>query len=335
MELTLVIPTRDRLAVLLETLARLRRQRGEVEFEAIVVDDGSRDGTPDAVEREAAAVPFELTVLRRSGEGPAAARNAAIAVARAPVCLFLNDDAWPRPDLLERHRNFHAREPAPEAALLGRIDLPAEPPPTPFMRWLARALFDFDGIEDPSNAGGARFFTANVSAKTELLRRVGGFDERFPGAAHEDIDLGLRLERAGMRLAYDPAAVVEHSHPMDLPSAIARLHGVGSALAPFAELHSDWPVPRRPGPRHRMKAGALTGVAALGVRTPRLQREIWRFLCHEAAREGYWGTVDRTNGPAAPGSSLRVGGTLARLASRDPDARMPAASGVDRDPAAR
>src|SRR3712207_7016635 len=42
--------------------------------------------------------------------------------------------------------------------------------------------------------------------RSELLRAGGGFDEGFRSAAHEDIDLGLRLERRGMRLAYDPQA---------------------------------------------------------------------------------------------------------------------------------
>jgi glycosyltransferase involved in cell wall biosynthesis len=329
MELTLVIPTRDRGAVLLEAMARLGEQQGGVAFEAIVVDDGSTDGTPAALDRAAPEWPFDLTVIRRRGGGPAAARNRAIEVARAPVCLFLNDDSWPQPDLLARHRDFHVRRPEPEAALLGRIELPAVPPATPFMRWLATALFDYGGIEDPRDAGGARFFTANVSAKTELLRGAGGFDERFRSAAHEDIDLGLRLERLGMRLAYDPDAVVEHSHPMDLPAAIERLRGVGAALAQFTDRHSDWPVPRRPGLRHRVKASALTALTALGARDPRLKRETWRFLCHEAGREGYWGAVDGEDGPlGAPG--LRVGATLARLASRDPDARMPAADGATR-----
>src|SRR4051794_8350515 len=100
MELTLVIPTRDRRAVVLETMGRLARQEGSVAFEAIVVDDGSTDGTADAVEQVAAAQPFEVTVIRRAGGGPAAARNRGMDAARAPVCLFLNDDAWPRADLV-------------------------------------------------------------------------------------------------------------------------------------------------------------------------------------------------------------------------------------------
>ena len=322
MDLTVVIPTRDRRAVLLEALRRLAGQHGDAAFEVVVVDDGSTDGTPDELERRAADWPFELRVIRRPGGGPATARNRAMEVARAPVCLFMNDDSWARPDLIERHRAFHAAQPAPEDALLGHMTLPADPPPTPFMRWLATALFDYEGIADPRDAGGARFFTANVSAKAELLARAGGFDEGFSTAAHEDIDLGLRLDSLGMRLAYDPQAVVEHSHPMDLAGAIRRLRRVGTALAEFTERHPDWPVPRRPGLRHRAKASALTGLAAVGASTPGLKRETWRFLCHEAEREGYWDAVDGR--PPAAEPPLRIGSALAGLASRDPDANVPA-----------
>jgi hypothetical protein len=319
MELTVVIPTRDRLPILRETLARLGRQRGDVAFETIVVDDG----TGEALEELAARASFDLTVIETPGTGPAAARNRAIEIARAPVCLFINDDAWPREELLVRHRDFHRDRPEPTAALLGRMTLPPQPPPTPLMRWVAEAHFDYD-VADRDDAGGRRFFTANVSAKTAFVRSVGGFDESFLAAAHEDIDLGMRLEAAGMRLAYDPEAVVEHWHPRDLPMAIDHCLFAGTTLAAFVERYPEREAPRRPGTRHRVKAGALTALATMGVRTPALQRETWRFLCHEAHRESYWATVDhREHGGPPPDRHLRIGRTLARLAARDPDTWMP------------
>ncbi|HEX8645995.1 MAG TPA: glycosyltransferase family 2 protein [Thermoleophilaceae bacterium] len=335
MELTVVIPTRDRLATLRETLTRLERQEGDSAFEVIVVDDGSNDGTPNAL-REAAP-RFPLSLLENGGRGPASARNRAIEAARGAACLFINDDTWPAPGLVARHAAFHRRHPEPAAALLGRIALAAEPPPTPLMRWLADQHFDL-AVEDPEDIGGRRFFTANVSAKTAFLREAGGFDEGFPAAAHEDVDLGLRLERRGLRLAYDAEAVVEHSHPFDLPRAIDRMREVGWTLAPFVERHPGWPVPRRPGLRHRVKALALTPPAAARATSPRLRREIWRFLCHEATREGYWDAVEgRERGWGAAARGPRIGRTLARIAARDEEARLPAtaaAASAPRRPAA-
>jgi hypothetical protein len=58
------------------------------------------------------------------------------------------------------------------------------------------------------------------------------------------------------------------------------------------------------------------------VRAPAVQREVWRFLCHEALREAYWNAVDG-NGTGAAGGELRIGGRLRRLAIRDEDVRLP------------
>jgi cellulose synthase/poly-beta-1,6-N-acetylglucosamine synthase-like glycosyltransferase len=164
-----------------------------------------------------------------------------------------------------------------------------------------------------------------VSAKTAFIREAGGFDEGFITAGHEDIDLGLRLQQKGMRLSYDREAVVEHYHPADLPSAIERSRDIGRANARFIQRHPSRPVPRRPGVRHRVKALALTGLAAVGVRHRRVQHETWRFLCHESFREAFWSEVDAMNGGrgSQPPQGLRIGRTLARIASRDEDAGMP------------
>jgi hypothetical protein len=191
------------------------------------------------------------------------------------------------------------------------------------MRLLAELSFDYEGIVDPRDAGGGRFFTANVSAKRQLMQEAGGFEESFPRAAHEDIDLGLRLEKRGMRLAYDAHAVVEHWHPLDLERAIVRLYVDGESLATFVNRHPEWPTPRRPGARHRLKASALTALTAVGPNTPRLKRAVWRFLCHEATREGYWGAVERSNGDRAGSAQLRIGRRLSRRAVQEDDAQLP------------
>jgi glycosyltransferase involved in cell wall biosynthesis len=317
-DLSVVIPTRDRRAILRETLRRLERQCGDAAFEVIVVDDASEDGTREEVRSIAASSPLELELIEGPGRGPAAARNMALERAAAPVCLILNDDNWPREDLVARHVRFHEEHPEPETALLGLIALPAEPAPTPFMRWLTEEHFDFRGIEDPSDAGGERFYTANVSAKVELLRRAGGFDEAFVGAANEDVELGLRLDALGLRLAYDPATVVEHWHPIGLEDELVRARRSARMLALLHERHPERPVPRPPGVRHRLRAAALTALMGAGVRSARLRAETWRFLRHQAVREGLWEV-----GEGPPADGVRIGARLARAAARDPAAAHP------------
>jgi hypothetical protein len=92
----------------------------------------------------------------------------------------------------------------------------------------------------------------------------------------------------------------------------------------LAERHPDWPVPRRPGVRHRIKASALTALSALRLRPPRVKHEVWRFLCHQTLRESYWRSVEGDGVKAGAGGDLRIGRRLRRQALRDGDVRMPA-----------
>ena len=312
-ELSVVIPTRDRVDLLMETLARLAAQDTGRRFEVLVVDDGSTDATIATVRAFAARAPMPVSVLEQGSHGPAAARNRGIEAARGSACLFIGDDTWPRTDLLERHAALHERRPEPQAALLGRVEWAPESRPSPFMNWLNSGIqFDFDQIADPEDVRGSCFYTANVSAKTSFLLANGCFDEDFAHAAFEDIELGLRLERAGMRLAYDEAAVVEHFHPYDLPASLQRMRTLGRAVLILHDRVPDWPLPRHSGARHRAKAAVLTALNVIPRVPPlRLRHATWHFLCHQAFREGCWGVEPRGDRP------LQMGAALARLAARD------------------
>ena len=320
LDLTVVIPTHNRAEVLEETLRRLAAQDSEFSLEVVVVDDGSTDATAGTVRSLARSSPVQIVLLEQAASGPAAARNRGIATARGRVCLFLGDDTWPRPGLIDRHGSFHRSRPEPEAALLGHVEWAPASDPSPLMEWLNTGVqFGFGEIADPARVSGSHFYTANVSAKTAFLQEHGGFDESFPDAAFEDLELGFRLERAGMRLAYDAAAVVEHWHPVDLSAVLARMRKLGRSGVLLHERVPDWPRARRPGVRHRTRAAILTALNLAPVRSTRLRHATWRFLCHEAFREGWWEVEPRDGGP------LRIGGSLARLAAGDPAASRRAA----------
>ncbi len=323
-ELSVVIPTRNRVDVLTETLGRLIEQQTEIPFEVVVVDDGSTDATVAVARSLAERAPLPITVLQQGSRGPAAARNRGIAAARGSACLFIGDDTWPRPDLVDRHGRLHRRRPEREAALLGHVRWAAASRPTAFMDWLNSGIqFDFDQITDPENVRGSCFYTANVSVKTSLLTANGGFDERFADAAFEDIELGLRLERAGMRLVYDADAVVEHFHPYDLPASLRRMRTLGRSALILHDRNPDWPLPRPSGARHRVKAVILTALNMIPrVRPLRVRHATWHFLCHQAFREGCWNVQPRGNRP------LRTGPALARLAARDPATRSSTDDGL-------
>jgi GT2 family glycosyltransferase len=322
-ELSVVIPSRDRETVLEETLRRLLEQAEGLPVEVIVVYDGPGDGSR-AAWRMAPGSPVPLRVAEQPQLGPAAARNRGIAQARGSATLLLGDDVWAEPGLLERHLEFHRANPDQAAALLGSVS-PAPPlDRSALVRWLHTGGVQFGyGSLRPGAAPATSFWTANVSAKTRLLREAGGFDEAFTDAACEDAELGLRLAREGMRLRYDPAARALHYHPTDLERTLARMRRVGDAYRLLAERAPELPMPRRPGTRHRLKSAGLSALTAIGIRAPGVREASWRFLCDEAQREAYW----QLDPP--PGRRLRIGDRLASRAIAAQARSAPAAPPPD------
>lgn len=190
---SVVIPARDAADSLPATLAALAAQDLARPFEVLVVDDASCDGTA-AIAR---AHPVVTSVLHAGGHGPGAARNAAVAVARAPVVAFTDADCVPAPGWLRA--GLAALEHAQLAQ--GRVE-PAGPC-GPWDRTVT--VRGLSGLWE----------TANLFAGTEQLRAVGGFETWLrPGRSKElgeDVWLGWRLQRAGARVAFAPDALVRHA----------------------------------------------------------------------------------------------------------------------------
>ncbi len=315
--LSVVIPTRGRPSILNETLERLVAFAPEAPIEVLVVHDGSSPETAEVAGRARAGAGWPVRALVEEARGPARKRNLAIAEARAPVCLMIGDDALPTRTLVDGHLAFHDRRADGTAAMLGLV-VPAPPlDRAPFVRWLHEhgTQFHYAALEPHEEVGPARFWTANISVKTALLRDSGGFDDAFGLAAAEDIELGFRLARAGMRLYYEPGAVAEHFHPTDLARTLERMHGVGLEFRALCERVPEVPRPPRPAVRHRLKAAALA--ARLAIRPSGAAHEAaWRFLCDQVLREAYWGVPDGDGRP-------RTGQALARRALADPLANPP------------
>jgi GT2 family glycosyltransferase len=289
--LTVVVPTLDRPDALDETLAGLDRQRCEPErVEIVVVDNGPGGAAAARLARRAGRLP--LRVVTEPRRGPAAARNAGVRAARAPVVLFLGDDMRPAgDDLLSGHLELHAADPRPAFAVLGRVAWRPDRPVSPFMHWLEHGgpQFGFDALAPGPVPAARNLYTSQVSLKVAALDAAGGFDERFPFAAVEDIELGLRLERAGLQLAYHPELLVEHDHfysPRGLSERQAR---VGASARLMEELHPGHgllPAPRWSWPLHRAARPLLETLAARPLAPGRRER-VWAALAMAGYADGW------------------------------------------------
>lgn len=222
--LSVVIPTYNRCATLQKALSAYMNQ-GVLQgiAEILVVDDGSTDSTGAVVDRLSKASPVTLRYFRQENKGPAAARNVGIREAASELVLFTDDDIIPTRNLVEEHLQWHARYPGGETAVLGYVTWSPEVNPTPFMKWYGvEALFAYADIAGRTEVDYRYFYSCNISLKRAFLPANGAFDEDFKSAAWEDIELGFRLQRAGMRLLYNPQAVAYHEQVISFNDACRR-----------------------------------------------------------------------------------------------------------------
>jgi len=185
---SVVIPTRDRSHIVVETVRLTLRQR-RVELEIIVVDDGSRDNTAEALE---ALDDPRVTVLRNaSSRGVAGARNRGIARATHPWIAFLDDDDRWSPDKLSVQL---ARAQAEDADFVYTAGLAIAG--SDFRVLYMSPAFTPDELRRSIRSRNLVFAgSSNVLARTDLVRRLGGFDESLHHIA--DWDMWIRLTEAG------------------------------------------------------------------------------------------------------------------------------------------
>jgi GT2 family glycosyltransferase len=227
-DISVVINTKDRAEGLRLCLGTLEAQTLDASrWEIIVVDDGSRDETTAKVVgcyRGRAA----CRLIRREHRGCAAARNTGIDAAGGRYVLFLGDDILAEPNLLVEHLTAHERW--PRVAVVGPYEWDREVSSKVFLQYAETRRFR--NIRNSQNASWRFFYTGNASVERQTLLDVGGFDENFFRYAWEDMDLGVRLGRAGVRIVYYPRAHAVHHHPYVSLESLCR--------AEFEQSFSAW-----------------------------------------------------------------------------------------------
>ena len=255
--LTVVIPTYNRARVLEKVLHAYRMQSApQLIRELIIVDDGSTDGTGEIVLQMSREAPFPVRYLPQTNQGPAAARNAGIREATSELILFTDDDIIPERTMVTEHLLWHNKHPDSVVAILGKLEWAADVEPTPFMGWYgSEAMFAYGSFSGRTELEHIYFYTCNVSVKTEFLRKNNAFDEDFKVAAWEDSELGFRLNEAGMRLLYNPAARAYHYQHISFDDACRRHKKVQEAHEVFRKKQAGrgQPVIKSSVLRERLK----------------------------------------------------------------------------------
>jgi GT2 family glycosyltransferase/peptidoglycan/xylan/chitin deacetylase (PgdA/CDA1 family) len=279
---------RERLRRCLDALAAQTLDPGD--FEVIVADDASSDGTAAAVEAYADTAPFRLRVLRLAKMGKPAALNEAIAACEARVCLFLDDDVIAAPQLLAEH--LAAAQEHPRALALGKL-IQRQPSDDDWFAHAYTASWNQRYEELASKRPDwADCYGANFSVPLEALREVGGFNASL--GAVEDIELGHRLGQAGCTPIYLPAAEALHDDEKTRGRILGDIVGFGEFCAEFGERHPDtrgrllgWFLETTP-------REALLRRLILALRLPpRLIAAPGRLLPDEGRRQVWFGLVSK------------------------------------------
>ena len=191
---SVIIPTyhrNDLLAKCLDCLASNVQTLTSDDYEVIVTDDGSLTTAEEMINQHYSWVKW----VAGSHNGPAANRNNGARYAQGEWLVFTDDDCLPDPKWLEAYTK-NMTNGMNYLVLEGRtyVDRPRKS--------LAET--------SPINESGGYLWACNFAIQKQLFESIGGFDERFPFAAMEDVDLRLRLTKAGHKLFFVRDASVCH-----------------------------------------------------------------------------------------------------------------------------
>ena len=231
-----IIPTRNRHELLKRCLSRLVPDVGaHPGFSIVVSDDGDSSETSGALDGELATVQ----VVQGPRRGPSANRNCGAAHATAELLVFLDDDCIPDRNLVAIYQDAAMRNPG-IGVFEGRISATG-----------AAGSFA-DAI--PANETGGYLWSCNFAIRRELFVKISGFDERYPFAAMEDVDLHLRVKRHS-EVLFLPNAKVWHEPERRLGWHIVQHHSLSVLL--FLHLHGPKAVGKGSGYFVRMAARIL------------------------------------------------------------------------------
>ncbi len=195
MQIDIVIPSAGRPDDLLRLLASLHTWC-ESSLKGLVASITVTDDRHSAAQSQQMRNAFEqVNYVAGPARGPAANRNHGARQGGAEWILFLDDDCYLESDLLQAYARRLQQSPAANV-VEGAIH-PVGVRPN-------------GNHHAPLNATGGYLWSCNLLIQRRVFESVGGFDEEFPFACMEDVDLAKRLRRGGAEIVFAQEAVVLH-----------------------------------------------------------------------------------------------------------------------------
>ena len=303
MDLSIVISTYNRCALLGDAVQALLRQTGSLAFEVLVVDNNSSDQTRPVAESLAAQHPQTLRYLFEPKQGLSYGRNTGISHAKAPIVAFTDDDVRTAPDWAAKIvAAFRAH---PDIDFLGGKVLPVWPKSPPAWltheHWAPLALLDYG--DDPFYVTENRqlcLIGANLAVRKRAFETVGLFNTDFQRVRNgigslEDHEMLMRLWHANLSGLYLPELVVNAAvEPERLEKEYHRRWHAGHGRF-YATLRSEEVERSRMGkflgvPAHLYR---LAFKDAYGLTLSTILRRRERAFAHEVRLRYFGGFLNR------------------------------------------
>jgi glycosyltransferase involved in cell wall biosynthesis len=244
---SVIVPTYNRLPILKKCLAALEMQTlPSNDFEVIVIDDGSSDGTQETLKNYHPSFRFQY--LRQTNSGTGAARRNGVAHASGEYLLLMNDDTVCDRDLLEQHLRTQTTYGSQRWAVLGNFEYPSEARRRALTQYFCVEPFMFPQVSMEAGCpyGYSHFITCNLSVRRDAVIEAGSFDSTYK--LSEDTELGIRLQEMGYRVLYHPEAHALHDHlPYPARNLIRRARVYGTDYFYMFGRHprvmKEWAMP--------------------------------------------------------------------------------------------
>jgi glycosyltransferase involved in cell wall biosynthesis len=241
--LSIVIPTHKRAEILHRTLEHLAAQSAKSQIEVIVVSDGPDAHTQKLMETSSWDFPVRFIEIEKSQQG--IARNRGVAEARGKYCLFIGDDIFLGPAACERHLAAHAANGQP-VAVLGHTTWDPALELNQVMLWLEESgwQFGYPMLREyqhkllPPGLQHRFTYTSHISLPLKIAKSH-PFLEDVSLYGWEDIEWGQRLQKAGVRLYYEPDAHAFHHHHLTLEASLKRMETLGISAVHLSRIAPD------------------------------------------------------------------------------------------------
>jgi GT2 family glycosyltransferase len=210
MLISLIVCTRNRSSSLHACLEYIKRLESPGEWELVIVDNGSNDGTAKLLKSFSEQAPFRVVIVEEPGIGLGRARNAGIAAATGEILAFTDDDCYVSPDFLKQMLGVFKDERigymGGRVLLYDSMDLPET----------IRTETKIRLIEPRSFIRAGELQGANMAVRKSLVAEIGAFDPEFGAGSRfcsgEDADFQARASASGATGIYHPGPLVWHHH---------------------------------------------------------------------------------------------------------------------------